>query len=222
MSTIRLRPRQVLCEKCKNTLNSDEEGKDGPTVPKTSRKENAVQADEDAKATPAKRKDDGENDNKESKRQEESTVCDSKRFRKDKKDDEKFPKRDVVPHSPVIKISYSTPQGKGEVIKIPSRVHGSVKPFCPKQLLQNGHGEQNASESQKVVQTPVDAIRTGLPFPFPNSSSQVSNPDAPSPKIRLRSRADGAEQVSVYEAELVDGVRRKVRLSLKMVRRRIR
>ncbi len=205
-------PRQVLCEKCKNTLNSDEEGKDGPTVPKTSRKENAVQADEDAKATPAKRKDDGENDNnKESKRREESTVCDSKRFRKDKKDDEKIPKRDVVPHSPVIKISYSTPQGKGEVIKIPSRVHGSVKPFCPKQLLQNGHGEQNASkESQKVVQTPVDAIRTGLTISIPKLKlPKLSNPDAPSPKIRLRSRADGAEQVSVYEAELVDGVRRK-------------
>ncbi len=212
MSTIRLRPRQVLCEKCKNTLNSDEEGKDGPTVPKTSRKENAVQADEDSKATPAKRKDDGENDNnKESKRREESTVCDSKRFRKDKKDDEKIPKRDVVPHSPVIKISYSTPQGKGEVIKIPSRVHGSVKPFCPKQLLQNGHGEQNASkESQKVVQTPVDAIRTGLTISIPKLKlPKLSNPDAPSPKIRLRSRADGAEQVSVYEAELVDGVRRK-------------
>ncbi len=206
MSTIRLRPRQVLCEKCKNTLNSDEEGKDGPTEPKTSRKENALQVDEDAKATPAKRKDDVENNNKESKRREESTVCDGKRLRKDKKDDEKFPKRDVVvvPHSPVIKISYSTPQGKGEVIKIPSRVHGSVKPFCPKQLLQNGHGEQDASkESQKVMRSPVDAIRTGLTISIPKLKlPKLSNPDAPSPKIRLRSRVDGAEQVSVYEADV--------------------
>ncbi|XP_052428080.1 PWWP domain-containing protein 2B [Carassius gibelio] len=209
MSTIRLRPRQVLCEKCKNTLNSDEESKDGPTEAKTSRKENAPQSEEDTKTTPAKRKEDG--DNKESKRREESAIYDSKRFRKDKKDDEKFPGGSIIPHSPVIKISYSTPQGKGEVIKIPSRVHGSVKPFCPKQLLQNGHREHNASEeSQKVVQPPVDSIRTGLTISIPKLKlPRLSNPDAPSPKIRLRSRADGAEQVSVYEAELVDGVRRK-------------
>ncbi|KAL0178764.1 hypothetical protein M9458_027658, partial [Cirrhinus mrigala] len=210
MSTIRLRPRQVLCEKCKNTLNSDEDSKDGPTVPKTSRKENAPQADEDAKATPAKslRKDSDGDNNKESKRREDSAVYDSKRFRKDKKDDEKFPGGDVIPHSPVIKISYSTPQGKGEVMKIPSRVHGSVKPFCPKQLLQNGHGERDASkESQKA---PVDAIRTGLTISIPKLKlPKLASPDAPSPKIRLRSRADGAEQVSVYEAELVDGARRR-------------
>ncbi|XP_016113464.1 PWWP domain-containing protein 2B-like [Sinocyclocheilus grahami] len=210
MSTIRLRPRQVLCEKCKNTLNSDEDSKDGPTVTKTSRKENAPQAnEEDTKSTPAKRKDDG--DNKESKRREESTVYDTKCFRKDKKDDEKSPKGDIIPHSPVIKISYSTPQGKGEVMKIPSRVHGSVKPFCPKQLLQNGHRERDASkESQKVVKPPVDVIRTGLTISIPKLKlPKLSNPDAPSPKIHLRSRADGAEQVSAYEAELVDGVRRK-------------
>lgn len=211
MSTIRLRPRQVLCEKCKNTLNSDEDSKDGPTAPKTSRKENAPQEDEDTKSTPAKRKDDGDNNNKESKRREDSMVYDSKRFRKDKKDDEKFPGGDVIPHSPVIKISYSTPQGKGEVMKIPSRVHGSVKPFCPKQLLQNGHGQRDASkESQKVVQPPMDAIRTGLTISIPKLKlPKLASPEAPSPKIRLRSRADGAEQVSVYEAELVSGAQRR-------------
>lgn len=210
MSTIRLRPRQVLCEKCKNTLNSDEDSKDGPTAPKTPRKENAPQEDEDTKATPAKRKDDGDN-NKESKRREDSMVFDSKRFRKDKKDDEKFPVGDIIPHSPVIKISYSTPQGKGEVMKIPSRVHGSVKPFCPKQLLQNGHGQRDASkESQKVVQPQMDAIRTGLTISIPKLKlPKLASPESPSPKIRLRSRSDGGEQVSVYEAELVGGSRRR-------------
>ncbi|XP_065152073.1 PWWP domain-containing protein 2B isoform X1 [Paramisgurnus dabryanus] len=212
MSTIRLRPRQVLCEKCKNTLNSDEDSKDGSTAPKTTRKENAPHTDEDTKTVPAKslRKDDGDG-NKESKRREDSAVYENKRFRKDKKDDEKFPGGDVIPHSPVIKISYSTPQGKGEVIKIPSRVHGSVKPFCPKQLLQNGHGERETSKApQKDVQPSMDAIRTGLTISIPKLKlPKLSGPDAPSPKIRLRSRADGAEQVSIYEAELVGGARRK-------------
>ncbi|XP_056616028.1 PWWP domain-containing protein 2B isoform X2 [Triplophysa dalaica] len=212
MSTIRLRPRQVLCEKCKNTLNSDEDSKDGPTVPKTLRKENAPQADEDTKTLPAKslRKDDGDS-NKESKRREDSMGYDNKRFRKDKKDDEKVPGGIVIPHSPVIKISYSTPQGKGEVIKIPSRVHGSVKPFCPKQLLQNGHGERETSkEPQKDVQPSMDTIRTGLTISIPKLKlPKLTSPDAPSPKIRLRSRSDGTQQVSVYEAELVGGARRK-------------
>ncbi|XP_055025389.2 PWWP domain-containing protein 2B isoform X1 [Misgurnus anguillicaudatus] len=212
MSTIRLRPRQVLCEKCKNTLNSDEDSKDGSTAAKTTRKENAPQTDEDTKPVPAKslRKDDGDG-HKESKRREDSSVYENKRFRKDKKDDEKFPGGDVIPHSPVIKISYSTPQGKGEVMKIPSRVHGSVKPFCPKQLLQNGHGERETSkEPQKDVQPSMDAIRTGLTISIPKLKlPKLTGPDAPSPKIRLRSRADGAEQVSIYEAELVGGARRK-------------
>ncbi|XP_052007174.1 PWWP domain-containing protein 2B-like [Xyrauchen texanus] len=213
MSTIRLRPRQVLCEKCKNTINSDEDSKDGPTAPKTSRKENAPEADEDTKAVPGKnqRKDDGDN-TKEAKRREDSTVYDSKRFRKDKKEDEKYPGVPTIPHSPVIKISYSTPQGKGEVIKIPARVHGSVKPFCPKQLLQNGHRERDSSrEAPKEMKPSMDSIRTGLTISIPKLKlPKLSGPDAPSPKIRVRSRDDGAEQVSLYEAELVGGTRRKL------------
>lgn len=212
ISTIRLRPRQVLCEKCKNTLNSDEDSKDGPTLPKTSRKENSPHAEDDnTKTASAKRKDDGEHNNRESKRREDSTVYDGKRFRKDKKEEEKFPSGDVIPHSPVIKISYSTPQGKGEVMKIPSRVHGSVKPFCPKQLLQNGHGDRDSSkETPKKLQPPMDAIRTGLTISIPKLKlPKLPSPDAQSPKIRLRSRAEGAEQMSVYEAELVDGARRR-------------
>ena len=152
MSTIRLRPRQVLCEKCKNTLNSDEDSKDGLTTTKASRKENAPQSDEDVKDGPTKvsRKEDMDAA-KEAKRRENGPGYDSKRLRKDKREEEvKFPGGDMIPHSPVIKISYSTPQGKGKVMKIPSRVHGSVKPFCPKQLLHNGLGESCKSLSEQI------------------------------------------------------------------------
>lgn len=210
MSTIRLRPRQVLCEKCKNTLTSDEDSKDGSTVAKPSRKENAPQGDDHTKeASPKGQRKEDADTAKESKRREETPVYESKKFRKERKEEEKFPGSDVVPHSPVIKISYSTPQGKGEVMKIPSRVHGSVKPFCPKQLMQNGEHD-NGHEPKKELRPPMDSIRTGLTVSIPKLKlPKLSDQDIPSPKIRLRSRGDGEEHVSVYEAELVGDPRRR-------------
>ncbi|KAM9848236.1 LOW QUALITY PROTEIN: PWWP domain-containing protein 2B [Aulostomus maculatus] len=222
ISTIRLRPRQVLCEKCKNTLNSDEDSKDGMSNTKTSRKENTLQSDDDGedKDTPTKllRKDDVVS-SKDTKRRENGTSFDSKRLRKDKRGEvegEKFPGGDVIPHSPVIKISYSTPQGKGEVMKIPSRVHGSVKPFCPKQLVQNGLGEngKTPSDSAKEQRHILDATRSGLTVSIPKLKltrpfTTVSQ-DLPSPKIRLRHpQRDRDEGVVEYEAELVGGTRRR-------------
>uniref|UniRef100_G3NED7 PWWP domain containing 2B n=1 Tax=Gasterosteus aculeatus aculeatus TaxID=481459 RepID=G3NED7_GASAC len=223
ISTIRLRPRQVLCEKCKNTLNSDEDSKDGMSnSSKTSRKENSLQSDEDGedKDVPSKlsRKEDVVAA-KDAKRRENGNSLDSKRLRKDKRvepEGEKFPGGVVIPHSPVIKISYSTPQGKGEVMKIPARVHGSVKPFCPKQLAQNGVGENgNApSDPTKEQRHILDATRSGLTVSIPKL--KLTRPfttvgqDLPSPKIRLRPPQREAEVSLVeYEAELVGGTRRQ-------------
>ncbi|XP_069001360.1 PWWP domain-containing protein 2B [Embiotoca jacksoni] len=220
MSTIRLRPRQVLCEKCKNTLNSDEDSKDGMSNTKTSRKENALQSDDDDKDNPSKlsRKEDV-GVTKDTKRRENGTSLDSKRLRKDKRgeaDGEKYPGGDVIPHSPVIKISYSTPQGKGEVMKIPSRVHGSVKPFCPKQLVQNGVGENGKmpSDPTKEQRHILDATRSGLTVSIPKL--KLTRPfatvgqDSPSPKIHLGPpQREGEESLVEYEAELVGGTRRR-------------
>ncbi|CDQ63160.1 unnamed protein product [Oncorhynchus mykiss] len=187
MSTIRLRPRQVLCEKCKNTLNSDEDSKDGMPTTKASRKENAPQSDEDSK---------------------DGSV--NKRLRKDKRDEEP---------NPVIKISYSTPQGKGEVMKIPARVHGSVKPFCPKQLMQNGLKGQlgKVPEPTTLTQTQeqrhiLDATRTGLTVSIPKLKlprPPTAGLDFPSPKIRVRTLGDGEDSLTVYDAELVERQSRK-------------
>lgn len=223
MSTIRLRPRQVLCEKCKNTLNSDEDSKDGITNRKSSRKENALQSDDDGyeKDNPSKlsRKEDmvATKDNK--RRENSPSNLDSKRLRKDKRaevEGDKFPEAGVIPHSPVIKISYSTPQGKGEVMKIPSRVHGSVKPFCPKQLVPNGMGHHGTipSNSTKEQQHILDATRSGLTVSIPKLKLTrpftTVNQDLPSPKIRLRPpEGDGEESVVDYAAELVDGSGRR-------------
>ncbi|XP_017259312.1 PWWP domain-containing protein 2B isoform X2 [Kryptolebias marmoratus] len=216
ISTIRLRPRQVLCEKCKNTLNSDEDSKDGMSNSKTSRKENAPQSDDDGdfRDAPAKlsRKDDVIG-SKDTKRRENATSLDSKRLRKDKRgeaDGEKYSAGDVIPHSPVIKISYSTPQGKGEVIKIPSRVHGSIKPFCPKQLVQNSKASADAKEQRHIL----DATRSGLTVSIPKL--KLTRPfatvgqDPSCPKIRLRPpQSEGEETMVEYEAELVEGSTRQ-------------
>ncbi|KAK0131000.1 PWWP domain-containing protein 2B [Merluccius polli] len=217
MSTIRLRPRQVLCEKCKNTLNSDEDSKDGTSSStKASRKENTLQSDDDVKEAPTKlaRKEDT---GKDTKRRENGTGFDNKRLRKDKRgegDGEKVPAVNVIPHSPVIKISYSTPQGKGEVMKIPSRVHGSVKPFCPKQLVPNGLGEgvKTASDPTRDQRHILNATRSGLTVSIPKLKLTrpftTVGPDLPSPKIHLRPpQREGDESMVEYEAELVGGNR---------------
>ncbi|XP_077586245.1 PWWP domain-containing protein 2B [Stigmatopora nigra] len=223
MSTIRLRPRQILCEKCKNTVNSEEDSKDGLNNAKNSRKENTLHSDDDGddKDTPNKlsKKTDGVVA-KDNKRRENGTSIDSKRLRKDKRSEaegEKFPGGDVIPHSPVIKISYSTPQGKGEVMKIPSRVHGSIKPFCPKQLTHNGLTENgkipsNATKEQRHI---LDARRSGLTVSIPKL--KLTRPfttvcqDIPSPNIRLRhpKRGEHDERMVEYEAELVGNARRR-------------
>ncbi|KAK5853561.1 hypothetical protein PBY51_014703 [Eleginops maclovinus] len=222
MSTIRLRPRQVLCEKCKNTLNSDEDSKDGMSNTKSSRKENALQSDDDGEdkdtSSNASRKEDVVAA-KDTKRRENVPSLDNKRLRKDKRGEpegEKFPGGDVIPHSPVIKISYSTPQGKGEVMKIPARVHGSVKPFCPKQLALNGLGENGKmpSDPTKEQRHILDATRSGLTVSIPKL--KLTRPyttvgqDLPSPKIHLRPpQREGEDSVLEYEAELVGGTRRR-------------
>lgn len=206
ISTIRLRPRQVLCEKCKNTLNSDEDSKDGVSN-KSSRKENALQSDEEADdKEPASKLARKEEVNKDTKRRENGT-----RLRRDKRTEPETPNGDIIPHSPVIKISYSTPQGKGEVMKIPSRVHGSVKPFCPKQLVQNGlAGENGKVLTTKEQRHILDATRSGLTVSIPKL--KLTRPyatvgqDLGSPKIRLRPpQREGEESVVEYEAEIVDG-----------------
>jgi len=210
MSTIRLRPRQILCEKCKNSLNSDEDSKDGAGggSTKASRKENTLQSHDDAKEATTKLI-----PGKDPKRRENGGGFDNKRLRRDKRgevDGEKVSGVDVIPHSPVIKISYSTPQGKGEVIKIPSRVHGSVKPFCPKQHS-GGLGEavKATARDQRHI---LNATRSGLTVSIPKLKLTrpftTVGPDLPSPKIHLRPPQREADESMVeYEAEFVGGNR---------------
>lgn len=190
MSTIRLRPRQVLCEKCKNTLNPEDENAAGQNA-KTRRKL-SIQ-------------------DKEQKKHSDS-ECLEKRNKREKREDDRFA-GELVHRTPVIKISYSTPQGKGEVVKIPSRVHGSVKPFCPERLLQNGEedqGEVGDAEQCREPKCCADKAAGGQLASIPKLKlTRPAHPsaDAPPPKIRLKPhRINDGQSVSIYKAELIDEI----------------
>nr|XP_033798880.1 PWWP domain-containing protein 2B isoform X2 [Geotrypetes seraphini]XP_033798881.1 PWWP domain-containing protein 2B isoform X2 [Geotrypetes seraphini]XP_033798883.1 PWWP domain-containing protein 2B isoform X2 [Geotrypetes seraphini] len=189
MSTIRLRPRQVLCEKCKNTLDPNEDGKDGQAG-RTVGKLNIL--------------------NKVKKRHDESDY-EEHRNKREKKE-EKYP-GELVHRSPVIKISYSTPQGKGEVVKIPSRVHGSVEPFCPKRILLNRDGNQEKNRDSDKCQETNGFVEKSSNRKFASipklklTRPVLASVDVPPPKIRLKPhRMNDGENVSIYKAELIDGM----------------
>ncbi|KAG8435511.1 hypothetical protein GDO86_013444 [Hymenochirus boettgeri] len=190
MSTIRLRPRQVLCEKCKNTLNSEESDKDKQNDSRNSRRFS----------------------NEDKERHKSHSDSEDPRTTKDKREEQSTSK-DLVHRSPVIKISYSTPQGKGEVVKIPSRIHGSVEPFCPNQTLQNGSGDQEMpkdSERHHTPKRPMDKSTSNRLASIPKlklANPLHSNTEVPPPKIRLKpQRVSGRHNVSVYKSEIIDGI----------------
>uniref|UniRef100_H3A761 PWWP domain containing 2B n=2 Tax=Latimeria chalumnae TaxID=7897 RepID=H3A761_LATCH len=188
MSTIRLRPRQVLCEKCKNTLNSEEDNKD-EQITKAVKKERVQE--------------------KEPKRYEVLDYED-KKCKKEKKEEDCI-LGEIVHRSPVIKISYNTPQGKGEVVKIPSRVHGSIEPFCPKLLMHNESEEhEKARDSQRYQETKGPWEKSICSPLVSIPKLKLTRPlhsiaDAPPPKIRLKPHhLSNGKNISIYKAELID------------------
>uniref|UniRef100_A0A286Y4J5 PWWP domain containing 2B n=1 Tax=Cavia porcellus TaxID=10141 RepID=A0A286Y4J5_CAVPO len=193
LSTIRLRPRQVLCEKCKCTV-SPQEASPGP--PAASRPRRRLGSGSDR-------------EHRKPEEPEDSDPTATATVRKSKKErrEEDRASTEQIPRSPVIKISYSTPQGKGEVVKIPSRVHGSLEPFCPQQALHNGSQDPEVprdAESRGNGDRPPSGPSTSIPKlkltrPLPPGS------DLPPPKIRLKPhRLGDGECEPLYKAELVE------------------
>ncbi|TRZ09544.1 hypothetical protein HGM15179_017563 [Zosterops borbonicus] len=126
--------------------------------------------------------------------------------------DKKF-SRELVHQTAVIKISYSTPQGKGKVVKVPSLVHGSVKPFCLERVLQNEAGDQEETrDSECCQQTKCLMDKSAgsqlasipkLKLTWPVHSSA----DVPPPKIRQKPHCiNNSQNVSIYKAELIDEI----------------
>ncbi|XP_061259881.1 PWWP domain-containing protein 2B isoform X1 [Bos javanicus] len=170
LSPIRLRPRQVLCEKCKSTQSPPEASPGPPAAPRPRRE-------------PRKPEDpDGGGD-----------AAAAKKSRRERREEA----RPGVPRSPAIKISYSTPQGTGEVVEIPPRVHGSLEPFCPPPASPGGL-DPEPPRDRPAAGAPASIPKLKLTRPLPPGATP------PPPKIRLKPRRLGAgEQEPVYRAELV-------------------
>nr|XP_004669705.1 PWWP domain-containing protein 2B isoform X3 [Jaculus jaculus]XP_044997606.1 PWWP domain-containing protein 2B isoform X3 [Jaculus jaculus] len=195
LSTIRLRPRQVLCEKCKSTVSPQEVSPSPLTTPRARRRLGSGPDTE-----PRRPEEPEDND--------PMAAATTRRSKRERREDDRT-LGEQVPRSPVIKISYSTPQGKGKVVKIPSRVHGSLEPFCPQQALQNGGQD---SEALRDVEPKGSGDR---PPSWPSASIpklKLTRPvppisDLPPPKIRLKPQPPGdGKREPLYRAELVEEV----------------
>nr|XP_012636906.1 PWWP domain-containing protein 2B isoform X2 [Microcebus murinus] len=192
LSTIRLRPRQVLCAKCKRTLSPPEDASPGtPAAPRARRRLGSGP--------------DREPEEEEEEEEEEGhPAAAGRRSKRERREDDRAPV-EQVPRSPVIRISYSTPQGKGEVVQIPSRAHGSLQPFRPPHAPHEGSPEPGVPRDPEPRDRPPASgplacvPKLKLTRPGPPSS------DLPPPKIRLKPRrpADG-EREPLYRAELVE------------------
>lgn len=179
LSPICLRPRRVLCEKCKSTVSPPEASPGPPATPR-----------------PRRRLGSGPDPDRELRKHEDpdgrGDTVPSAPTRRSKREKRKEEDQARVPRSPAIKISYSTPQGTGEVVEIPSRVHGSLEPFCapqdPEVLRDRLPGGPSTSIPKLKLTRPV-----------------TPGADLPPPKIRLKPHRLGAgEQEPVYRAELVE------------------
>ncbi|XP_002741397.3 PWWP domain-containing protein 2A-like [Saccoglossus kowalevskii] len=125
---IRLRPRQALCSKCKGAVNPNSVV--GPRTCKTAAKPatyNTTQTNT-PKVQVRKRKAVATN----------GKPKDTKRM-KMKRRENKVETQTITKTSPLIKISFATPHGKGRVIKIPPRTHTTIKPSNSSRLNHNNH-----------------------------------------------------------------------------------
>lgn len=182
LSPICLRPRRILCEKCKSTLSPPEASPGPPAAPRPRR---GPGSGPDPDREPRKHEDaEGRGDG--------AAWTAARGSRREKRKEEGPARVPRVPRSPAIKISYSTPQGTGEVVEIPSRVHGSLEPFCPPQ-------DPEAPRDKPPGGPAASIPKLKLTRPVPPGAN------LPPPKIRLKPHRPGAgEQEPVYRAELVE------------------
>ncbi|XP_045424293.1 PWWP domain-containing protein 2B isoform X1 [Lemur catta] len=194
LSTIRLRPRRVLCEKCKRTLSPPEATAATPGPPAAPRARRRLGSGPDREhREPQEPEEEGD----------PVAAAATRRSKRERRAEDRA-RAEQVQRSPVIRISYSTPQGKGEVVQIPSRVHGSLEPFRPPQAPHDSGPEPEALRDPEPRDRPPGGPSASVPKlkltrPVPPGS------DLPPPKIRLKPHRPGdSERQPLYRAELVE------------------
>ncbi|KAM5321348.1 PWWP domain-containing protein 2B isoform 2-T3 [Glossophaga mutica] len=196
LSPICLRPRRVLCEKCKSTLNAPEASPAPSTVPRPRRR---LGSGPDPDREPQKQ---GSREGKGAAASAPAPApapaqgpAPTRRSKRERREEDQA----RVPRSPAIRISYSTPQGAGEVVQIPPRVHGSLEPFHPPSSTQGSTQEPKAARDRPPDGPPAAIPKLKLTRPVPPSADLLP------PKIRLKPHRLGAgKQQPVYTAELVE------------------
>uniref|UniRef100_UPI00398F0FD2 PWWP domain-containing protein 2A isoform X5 n=1 Tax=Pristiophorus japonicus TaxID=55135 RepID=UPI00398F0FD2 len=186
MNSIKLRPRQVLCDRCKNNISADKkELRRGGSTNDTSR-------------------------NEDKKRKNDSMPAMSKRLKTDHKVETKT-QCDSQKRNTVIKISNLSP-GKGKVVKISSQMHSSKVQLNPKKVLQNKNVDhikarevlKMAKEKiQRQQQQEVSSSGDTIPKVHFTRRFQTTNSGSLPPRIRLKpQRYRNEENDSAYKAKL--------------------
>ncbi|XP_043559815.1 PWWP domain-containing protein 2A isoform X4 [Chiloscyllium plagiosum] len=185
MNSIKLRPRQVLCDRCKNSISADKkELRRGSSTNDTSR-------------------------NEDKKRKNDSAPAVSKRLKTDHKLEAKT-QYDGQKRNTVIKISNLT-TGKGKVVKISSQVHSSKVQLNPKKVLQNKNVDHTkarevlkmAKDKVQKKQQEVSSSGGTIPKVHFTRRFQTTNSGSLPPRIRLKpQRYRNEENDSVYKAKL--------------------
>ncbi|XP_078267739.1 PWWP domain-containing protein 2A [Rhinoraja longicauda] len=185
MNSIKLRPRQVLCDQCKNSISADKkELKRGGSTNDNSRHEDK-------------------------KRKNDNVPNISKRLKMDHKVEAKT-QCDDQKRNTVIKITNLSP-GKGKVVKISSQVHTSKVQLNPKKVLQNKNVEHTkAREVLKIAKEKVQKKQqqdsssgNSIPKIHYTRRFQTTNSGSLPPRIRLKpQRYRNEENDSAYKAKL--------------------
>uniref|UniRef100_V9KD46 PWWP domain containing 2A n=2 Tax=Callorhinchus milii TaxID=7868 RepID=V9KD46_CALMI len=186
MNSIKLRPRQVLCDRCKNSIATDKkEMKRGGSTNDSTRNEDNKKRKNDSMPTVSKRL-------KTDQKVEGKTLCDSH-------------KRNAI-----IKIP-NLPPGKGKVVKM-SQGHNSKVQLNPKKVLHNKNAEHmKAREVLKMAKEKVQRKRqrevtsSGNTIPKVHFTRrfQTTNSGSLPPRIRLKpQRYRNEENDAAYKAEL--------------------
>ncbi|XP_070540297.1 PWWP domain-containing protein 2A-like [Ptychodera flava] len=143
---IRLRPRQVLCSNCKNMCSQNSviaKSSLSRTTPTAAPANSQIQKVEIRK------------------RKAETSVPKHKEVKRLKKKEmkvenptSKIETQTITKTSPLIKISFATPHGKGRVLKIPPRTHTTIKSSNPTKLSHHEH-----EKARKALKKAKDTIQ---------------------------------------------------------------
>ncbi|XP_077992663.1 PWWP domain-containing protein 2A-like [Glandiceps talaboti] len=142
---IRLRPRQVLCSNCKNMCSQNS------VIAKSGLTNRTVAAtNQIAKVDIRKRK-------------AESTAGKDREVKRVKKRETKVETQTITKTSPLIKISFATPHGKGRVLKIPPRTHTTIKHSNSTRVKNHEH-----EKAKRALKKAKDTIQQKTTTPMMN------------------------------------------------------